>query len=54
MVAAGLSAFAAPSVTVNELKTVWPWDSTKGTISVDYSLAGISTATEYKIGDRDR
>ena len=49
MVAAGMTAFADPSVTINEVKALEPWDSEKGTISVDYSLANIDAKTDYKV-----
>ena len=48
--AVGLSAFAAdPSVTINEVKSLQPWDKAKGTITVDYSLGGLDAATDYKV-----
>lgn len=47
--AVGLSAFAEESVTINEVKSVQPWDKAKGTITVDYSLGGLDTAKEYKV-----
>ena len=39
----------APKVMLTEVKTVEPWDSEKGTITVDYSLAGIDTEAKYKV-----
>ena len=39
----------APKVMLTEVKTVEPWDSEKGTITVDYSLAGIDTDAKYKV-----
>ena len=47
--AVGLSAFAEESVTINEVKSVQPWDKAKGTITVDYSLGGLDAATDYKV-----
>ena len=47
--AVGLSAFAEESVTINEVKSVQPWDRAKGTITVDYSLGGLDAAKEYKV-----
>ena len=47
--AVGLSAFAEESVTINEVKSVQPWDRAKGTITVDYSLGGVDVATDYKV-----
>ena len=47
--AVGLSAFAEESVTINEVKSVQPWDKAKGTITVDYSLGGLDAAKEYKV-----
>ncbi len=38
-----------PEVNLTEVKTVEPWDSAKGTITVDYSLAGIDTDAKYKV-----
>ncbi|MCQ2394331.1 MAG: leucine-rich repeat protein [Kiritimatiellae bacterium] len=40
---------AVTSATISEVKTVEPWDSEKGTITVDYSLAGIDTEAKYKV-----
>ena len=47
--AAGMTAFAAPSVKINKVETANPWDGRKGTIKVDYSLAGIDAETKYKV-----
>ena len=47
--AVGLAAFAEESVTINEVKSVQPWDKAKGTITVDYSLGGLDAAKEYKV-----
>ena len=38
-----------PSVTINEVKSVEPWVSATGTITVDYSLGGLDAAKEYKV-----
>ena len=46
---AGLSAFADSSVTIIEVKTDNPWDSRKGTITVDYSLGGLDSKCKYKV-----
>ena len=37
------------TVTINEVKTVDPWDNTKGAITVDYTLGGLDEAFEYKV-----
>ena len=44
-----VTAFADPSVKINNVETASPWDGTKGTITVDYSLVGIDAETEYKV-----
>ena len=45
----GANAFPGPSVTINKVETANPWDVTKGTISVDYSLSGLDPKCEYKV-----
>ena len=40
---------ADPSVTIDKVATVEPWDSMKGEITVDYSLGGIDSKYEYKV-----
>ena len=40
---------AEPSVTINEVKSVQPWDKAKGTITVNYTLGGVDAATDYKV-----
>ena len=48
--AVGMTAVAAPpSVTINEVKSVKPWVSEKGEITVDYSLANVDTEGWYKV-----
>ena len=44
-----VTAFADPSVKINKVETASPWDGTKGTIMVDYSLAGLDSACEYEV-----
>ena len=44
-----VTAFADPSVKINKVETANPWDGTKGTIMVDYSLAGLDSACEYEV-----
>ena len=44
-----VTAFAAPSVKINNVETANPWDGTKGTIKVDYSLAGLDSAFIYEV-----
>ena len=48
-VAAGMTAFADLSVTINKVETANPWDGTKGRIMVDYSLAGLDSAFIYEV-----
>ena len=45
----GTYTLSQPTVTINEVKSVEPWDSTKGTITVDYSLSGIDANVDYKV-----
>ena len=49
MATAATVAFADPSVTVNKVVTANPWDSTKGAITVDYSLGGLYAECEHKV-----
>lgn len=44
-----VTAFANPSVKINNVETASPWVSGEGTIKVDYSLAGIDAETKYKV-----
>ena len=44
-----VTAFADPSVKINKVETASPWDGKKGTIKVDYSLAGLDSACEYVV-----
>ena len=44
-----VTAFAAPSVKINNVETAYPWVSDEGKIKVDYSLAGIDAETKCKV-----
>ena len=44
-----VTAFANPSVKIDNVETASPWVSGEGTIKVDYSLAGIDAETKYKV-----
>lgn len=39
----------APTPLIDEVKSVSPWDSTKGTVTVDYSLTKLDTRKMYKV-----